>query len=250
MPKQTLDLSWLTARPIAHRGLHNWRQGVVENTLGAFAAAINGNYAIECDLQVTRDGEAVVFHDNTLNRVTDASGEVKDRMAAELRKVKFRHSQEPIPTLKQTLDLVAGKVPLVIELKPQWDGDDTLVRRTLSALESYSGPHGLMSFDPDVIATVRRLSPATIRGFISDRGFDAFYDRLSPPLRQELRSLSCVQKIQPHFLSMDVDELPWAPVAELRSGGMPVITWTVRSPQQAAFALRHSDQVTFENYLA
>ncbi len=250
MPEQKPDLSWLTARPIAHRGLHDWRKGVVENTFGAFAAAIKGNYAIECDLQVTRDGEAVLFHDNTLDRVTEASGEVKDRTAAELKKIKFRYSTEAIPTLKELLDLVAGKVPLVIELKPQWDGDDTLARRTLAVLNSYSGQYGLMSFDPDVIAAVRRLSPGTIRGFISDRGFDPFYNRLPPALRLELRTLACVQRIRPHFLSMDIDELPWAPVAELRALGMPVITWTIRSPRQSAIALRDCDQVTFENYLA
>lgn len=250
MRQQKPDLSWLTARPIAHRGLHDWRKGVVENTLGAFAAAMKGNYAIECDLQITRDGEAVLFHDNTLDRVTEASGEVKDRTAADLKTVKFRHSTETIPTLKEMLDFVSGKVPLVIELKPQWDGDDTLVRRTLSVLNSYSGQYGLMSFDPDVIAAIGILSPGTNRGFISDRGFDPFYNRLPPALRQELRTLACVQRIRPHFLSMDVDELPWAPVAELRSLGMPVITWTIRSPQQSAIALRDCDQVTFENYLA
>ena len=250
MPQRKPDLSWLTARPISHRGLHDWRKGVVENTLGAFTAAINGNYAIECDLQVTRDGEAVLFHDNTLDRVTEASGEVQDRTVTDLKKVKFRHGPEAIPALKEMLDLVAGKVPLVIELKPQWNGDDTLVRRTLSVLKSYAGPHGLMSFDPDAIAAVKSLSPGTIRGIISDRGFDPYYNRLPPALRQELRTLACVQRIRPHFLSIDIDELPWAPVTALRSLGMPVITWTVRSPQQSAIALRYCDQVTFENYLA
>lgn len=242
--------AWLTARPIAHRGLHTWQNGVVENTLGAFGAAIDGNYAIECDLQISRDGEAMIFHDDTLDRVTTGSGPVSSQTVSELKRVNFRHSAERIPTLAELLTLTAGKVPLVIELKAQWNGDFRLAARSVQVLKAYSGEHALMSFDPAVVAEVRRLSPATIRGFISDRGFDPYYNRLPVSMRQSLRTLACLEPAAPHFISMDIDELPWAPIEILRTLGTPVITWTIRSVEQAVLALRYSDQITFEGFSA
>lgn len=250
MRKKAYAPAWLTARPIAHRGLHDWRSGVVENTLGACRAAMDGDYAIECDLQITRDGEAVLFHDDTLDRVMKTSGRVKDHTVAELQQMPYRHSTERIPTLAELLALVGGKVPLVIELKPQWDRDLALTRRAIEVLKGYRGPHCLMSFDPDVVEAVRKLSPETVRGFISDRAFDSFYNALPERYRRELRTLSCLPRMDPHFISVDADELPWAPVDELRKAGMPVISWTIRSPEQDRIARRYTDQVTFEGYLA
>lgn len=242
------DLRWLTAGPITHRGLHNVGAGVVENTLGACRAAVAAGYAIECDLQASRDGEAVLFHDDTLDRVTEASGPVNARTLAELRRVKFKHTDEKIPTLGELLALVAGRVPLVIELKPQWDGDRTLARRTVDVLKDYRGEHCLMSFDPGVMETVRALSPATVRGMISDTAQDPYYDRLPPATRRELRTMGYLQRAAPDFLSLDHMVLPWAPVTALRQQGMPVITWTIRSPAEAKRALRHCDQITFEGF--
>lgn len=242
--------AWLTARPIAHRGLHDWKAGAVENTLGACAAAVAGNYAIECDLQISRDGEAVLFHDDTLERVMREHGPVKEFTVADLKRMTFRHSDEQIPTLSELLSLVAGAVPLVIELKPQWDGDMALTERALDVLRSYDGAHCLMSFDPDVVKTIKDRSPQTIRGFISDRAFDSYYNRLPIKQRLALRTLSCLEDIEPQFLSVDVDELPWAAVTTLRRSGLPVICWTVRSAEQAAFARQHTDQITFEGFRA
>lgn len=242
--------SWLTAGPIAHRGLHDWTQGVVENSLGAFQAAADGGYTIECDLQISRDGEAVLFHDDTLDRVMVETGEVKDFTLAELQCMTFRHSSERIPALHELLSLVAGRVPLVIELKPQWDGETALASRTIELLRDYRGQHCLMSFDPDVVAFVKSSSPSTTRGFITDGAFDQSYDQLAPSLRRELRTLSCLERVEPHFLSVDMDLLPWAPITQLRRMGMPVISWTIRSSEQAALARRYSDQITFEGFRA
>lgn len=163
------NLDWLTARP--HRapcGLRNVGTGIVENTLGACAAAIEAGYAIECDLQISRDGEAMLFHDDTLDRVTEARGPVNARTLAELKQIRFKHSAEQIPTLSELVSLVDGRVPLVIELKPQWDGDQTLARRTAEVMAGYRGAYCLMSFDPGVIKAIRMLAPDTVRGMISD----------------------------------------------------------------------------------
>jgi glycerophosphoryl diester phosphodiesterase len=242
--------SWLTAGPITHRGLHDWTRGVVENSLGAFKAAADAGYTIECDLQISRDGEAVLFHDDTLDRVMMETGQVKDFTLAELQRMTFRHSSEKIPALHELLSLVSGRVPLIIELKPQWDGETALASRTIELLRDYQGHHCLMSFDPDVMAFVKSSTPSTIRGFVTDGAFDNSYDRLAPSLRRELRTLSCLERVEPHFLSVDTDMLPWAPVTRLRQCGMPVITWTIRSMEQAARARRYSDQITFEGFYA
>jgi glycerophosphoryl diester phosphodiesterase len=241
--------SFITARPIAHRGLHDISNGVVENTASAFAAAIARGYAIECDLQLTRDGEAVVFHDEQLERLTEGQGMVQEKTAAEMKALSIRHSGDHVQTLAELLAQVKGQVPLIIELKSQWDGDERLAARALSALETYAGPHCLMSFDPDVIAALRRMSPGTIRGIVAERAFDSYYDALPLRRQMELRTLSHVSRCRPDFASLYFGDLPWAPVTQLRSAGMPVITWTIRSPAEAWTARRNSDQITFEGFL-
>lgn len=248
MPQDRFAPGWLTATPIAHRGLHDLTEGIVENTLGACAAAVAAGYSIECDLQITRDGEAVLFHDDTLDRVCEASGQVKAHKLAELQRMSFRHGRERIPTLAELLALVNGKVPLVIELKPQWDGDTRLAARAVELLSSYGGPHSLMSFDPDVIVAVRRLSPGTVRGVISDDALHPYYESVPAGTRRELLTLGYLSRVEPHFMSLDFHSLPWAPIAALRRLNMPVITWTIRSPGEARDALHYSDQITFEGY--
>ena len=120
-------LDWLTARPVAHRGLHDAPNGIIENTPSAFAAAVAGNYAIECDLQISADGEAMVHHDDALGRLTDGSGRLDAMTAAELKRVPFRATADRMITVGDLCDLVAGRAPLVIELKSRFDGDRRLV---------------------------------------------------------------------------------------------------------------------------
>lgn len=242
-------LDWLVARPIAHRGLHDRPQGIVENTASAFAAAIAGNFAIECDVQLTADGEAVVFHDETLERLTESQGWVKNLSAAEMRALAIRDSNDRVQTLAALLEQVAGKVPLLIELKSHWDRNDALAARAIHILRNYSGPHGLMSFDPDMVEAVRARSPSTVRGIVADRAVDEYYDLLPLERRLELRGFSHAGRTEPHFISFYFRDLPFAPVTELHRTGHPVISWTIRSPEDAALARRNSDQVTFEGFL-
>lgn len=247
-PRRAVD--FITARPIAHRGLHEARRGVVENTASAFAAAIDAGYAIECDLQLTKDGEAVVFHDDDIDRLTEGRGAVKNLTVAEMKAQVIRNSADKVQTLGELLAQVGGRVPLIIELKSHWDGDERLAARAIEVLKDYQGPYCLMSFDPDVIAAVRRLSPETIRGIVAERAFDSYYDTLPLDRQIELRTFSHVAKTRPDFVSFYFDELPWAPVTAFRASGKPVISWTIRSPQDAQMARRRSDQITFEGFLA
>jgi glycerophosphoryl diester phosphodiesterase len=242
-------LDWLVARPIAHRGLHDKAKGVIENTKSAFHAAVRHGYPIECDLQIAGDGEAVVFHDDTLDRVTSESGPVKARSTAELKRVALKETMDRIQTLADLLEQVDGRVPLVIELKSLWDGDDALAVRALAVLEPYRGPYGLLSFDPDLIEALRLRSPATVRGIAADRAVDPYYDFLPVERRLELRTFSHLARTEPHFISFDYRALPFVPVAEFRAAGGPVITWTIKSPEAAAMARRYCDQITFEGFL-
>src|SRR5438309_11677427 len=139
---------WLTARPVAHRGLHDLARGVVENMPAAALAAVAGNFAIECDSQLSADGEAMVHHDDALGRLTEGSGALLEKTAAELKAVAFRDTPERMMSLGDLCALVAGRVPLVIEVKSHFDGDRRLVSRMAEVLASYAGPAVGMSFDP------------------------------------------------------------------------------------------------------
>jgi glycerophosphoryl diester phosphodiesterase len=247
---QMRALSWLVERPIAHRGLHRKADGIVENTQSAFAAAMAGNYAIECDLQITADGEAVVFHDETLDRVTEGAGLVKAHSTKDLQKISYRFGKDRMQTLGELLDQVAGKVTLVIELKSHWDGDDSLALRALQVLESYTGPYALMSFDPDIVAQLAEFSPRSIRGITADRATDSYYSMLPVSRRLEMQTFSHLARTRPHFVSFYFRDLPFAPVQSIRAAGHPVITWTIRNATEAAVARRYSDQITFEGYTA
>src|SRR5476651_1830880 len=131
---------WLTARPVAHRGLHDPASGMIENTPSAFSAAIAGNYGIECDLQITADGEAMVHHDEALGRLTDGAGRLDTMTAEALRRVAFKSTADRMLTLSELCDLVAGRSTLVIELKGSFAGDTRLAARTAEVLAGYGGP--------------------------------------------------------------------------------------------------------------
>jgi glycerophosphoryl diester phosphodiesterase len=242
------QLDWLTARPIAHRGLHDPASGIIENTMAAFKAAIGANYAIECDLQISADGEAMVFHDSRLERLTEAKGRVIELSSDELRRLSICNTRERIPTLDEMLRQVSGRVPLIIEIKSRWNGNAALARRAVNVLARYRGPYALMSFDPDVLETMRQHSPETVRGIVADRVAAGSWRQLPLPRRLELRHLAHVERSLPHFVSFEAKGLPWPPVRALRAVGLPVISWTVRSRGEASEARRYSDQITFEGF--
>lgn len=245
---QMRDLKWLVEKPIAHRGLHTESKGIVENCESAFAAAIKHGYSIECDIELTKDGEAVVFHDDNIDRVLDGQGMVNTFTTKELKAKKYRQGKDSVQTLAELLEQVAGRTTLIIEIKSLWDEDMTLTHRALDVLSDYNGPFALMSFDPHLIACVAERSPATVRGITADRVTDPYYNTMSVSRRFEMQSFSHLPHTKPHFISFDANGLPFAVVNEIRDRGHPVICWTIRSSEQAAQALRYSDQITFENY--
>ncbi len=242
------EFDWLTARPIAHRGYHDRAAGRIENTLPAAEAAIARNFAIECDLQPTADGRVVVFHDDGLERLTEATGPVGARTLAELRSVRLHGTDAGIPTLEALLDLVDGRVPLIIELKSRWDGDRRLERAVAPILADYAGPAAVMSFDPMSMVAMRRLAPSLPRGMTADDFRDGEWHRLPWPQRFALRHLLAAALVWPHFVSFGIDALPADAPLMLRHIGVPLICWTIRTPAEWAKARSLTDQITFEGF--
>jgi glycerophosphoryl diester phosphodiesterase len=241
---------WLTARPVAHRGLHDIARGIVENMPAAARAAVDGNFAIECDIQLTSDGEAMVHHDDALGRLTEASGALLGMTASELKSVTFKHTPERMMTLSDLCALVAGRVPLVIEVKSHFNGDRKLVRRMAEVLAGYSGPAAGMSFDPDQVVALREAMPERPRGIIAEREYTAAdWPEASPAQRRGMLQLRHGFRTRPHFVAYWVDDLPAAaPWIARHVFGLPLLTWTVRTPEQRERATRYADQMIFEGF--
>jgi glycerophosphoryl diester phosphodiesterase len=241
---------WLTAQPVVHRGLHDRARGIIENMPGAAQAAIDAHFGIECDIQLTADGEAMVHHDDALGRLTEGSGALLGMTAAELKAVRFTDTAERMMSLGDLCALVAGRVPLVIEVKSHFDGDRKLVARMAEVLAFYRGPVAGMSFDPDQVLALRESMPELPRGIVAERSYDAAdWPKATPAQRQGMLHLRHAFRTRPHFVAYWVDELPApAPWIARHMFGLPLLTWTVRTPEQRARATRHADQIIFEGF--
>ncbi|MGO8738449.1 glycerophosphodiester phosphodiesterase family protein [Rhodoblastus sp.] len=245
------DKSWLIARPIAHRGLHDPERRIAENSLGAAQAAVAGGYGIECDVRLSRDGKVFVFHDEKLDRLTEAFGAFRGRDAHELAHIALQGG-EMIPTLAAFLAAVAGAVPLIVELKSDSFGDVTLADAVAAELADYHGPVALKSFDPAPIAALRAGAAPWPLGIVAQSDYeDEEFDRLTPAQWEEVTRFTHAGATRPDFLSWRAADLP-APVVEVfrACAGLPVMSWTIRSPQQAETARKHADQIVFEGFYA
>ena len=249
-----MDLGWLVATPIAHRGLHDRSRGIVENTASAAAAAIARGFPIECDVQGTADGEAVVFHDGALERLTLGHGRVADRTAADLAATSLRDTADRIQPLTAFLGEIAGRVPVVVEIKSALDGDLRLTNRTVAAVRGYSGPLAFKSFDPAIVAHLRRHPDLAGTGIPLGQLAQAAYDHpewdhIPRKRKRELASLVGFESSRPDFLSYRAGDLPHAAAHLCRTAlGIPVIAWTVRSPADVAPTRRWADQIVFEGF--
>jgi len=247
--RQTKD--WLTTRPVAHRGLHTNAAGIVENTASAFNAAIAGNFSIEIDLQITADGEAMVHHDFALGRLTLGSRQLSAMTAAGLKEVPFKDTTDRMLTFGEFLDLIGGRAGLFIELKSRFDGDMRLVRRAADVLKSYKGPAALMSFDPAPIIALREIAPEITRGIVAERHYvDSEWRTLTDEQKRSFAFLTHIPQSRPHFIAYHVKDLPslgpWVARNLLR---LPLMTWTVRTPEDRTRAARYANQMIFEHFV-
>jgi glycerophosphoryl diester phosphodiesterase len=229
---------WIKQRPIAHRCLHDKENGRLENSLSAAAAAVAHGYSIEVDLHPSSDTVPMVFHDYQLDRLTSESGPFRARDADTLQSIMLCGTGDHIPTLAALLDTVKGQTGLVLELKGMAGEDEGFVAAVLETLAGYRGPVAIMSFSHWLLADARALG-ATIPVGLTAEG------------KENLSNMhaQAVEDYQIDFVSYGVKDLPNSFVAGFRASGKPVITWTVRSREQAAFSNLHADQITFEDFL-
>jgi len=247
LPKAFFD------RPIAHRGLHDVTDGRPENSLTAFRAAIEHGFGIELDLQISKDGRAMVFHDYDLQRLAGTSGAMCQRTADELADIPLTGGSEGIPTLADVLKLVDGQVPLLIEIKDQdlrlGPNVGALEDATAKDLTAYSGPAALMSFNPHSVMHMASLCPSIPRG-LTTCNYDKDDWLLVPDARrEELASIPDYERTGACFISHQQDQLDSPRVRDLKANGAAIFCWTIRSADQEATARKIADNVTFEGYM-
>ncbi len=241
-------------KPIAHRALHDINDGRPENSRAAVRAAIKAGYGIEIDLQLSRDGQAIVFHDETLDRLTMESGPLNQRSATELAYIPLRGGRETIPTLPEILKIVAGQVPLLIEIKDQHGElgptDGKLEAATAAALADYKGPVAVMSFNPNSVIVMARIAPQIPRGITTSSFDPADWQPIAPAICDRLRTIPDYDHAGASFISHEAQDLHNPRVTELRQQGAAILCWTIASPKAEAEAREIAQNITFERYLA
>ena len=248
-----LPVAFLKA-PIAHRALHDIAAGRPENSPAAIEAACQAGYGIEIDLQLSSDGEAMVFHDYDLKRLTDTEGPVRQRSAAELGQIRLKGGTDTIPTLSEVLQLVAGRVPLLIEIKDQ-DGAmganvGALEAAAARVLQGYRGPVAVMSFNPHSMVAMAGLAPEIPRGLTTCDFSAEDWPLLPAGTRARLRDIPDYDAARACFISHEACDLDAARVSDLKARGAAILCWTIKSAEAEAAARRVAHNVTFEGYAA
>lgn len=229
---------WLRDWTYAHRGLHS--PGIPENSLAGFELAAEQGLGIECDIQRSRDDAAMLVHDWELERLTGISGRLADYSADELAQIAFLDSEHKLARLDDLLEIAAGRVPLLIEIKSRhrYDVEESCAA-VRDALAGYEGLHAVMSFDPRVSRWFAEHSPETVRGLVMREDEHGM-------TQQAWQRHLALWIAKPEFIAYHVAALPSPMVAGLRKRGMPVLTWTVNSPETRAVGLRHADALIAE----
>ena len=243
----------LLNRPIAHRCLHDDTKGRPENSWEALDAAIAAGFPVEIDLQLSRDGCAVVFHDDTLDRLTDKTGYVADYTAAELAQIPLKGGKKTIPLFGAFCAYVAGRVPILVELKDQTGhlepSDGRLEAAACKILNGYDGDAALMSFNPDMMAHCLQFAPDIPRGLITDPFKPSVWPHVPADRRASLAKAQDFDCIDACFISHNRMDLENPIIMQLKSKGAKILCWTVENIHQELMARKIVDNITFEGYI-
>jgi len=235
---------WLTAAPIAHRGLHDKAFGAEENSLTAFRRAKAARLPIEFDVHLSADFEPVVFHDDNLSRMTNDPRQLAEVPLTELKKLRLGNGPDMIPDLSSVLEIVNGEVPLVIELKSSPFGREKLASTVWKTLKLYQGPYSVQSFDPFILAWFRRNAPEVIRGQLAMK---------SPPRKMAaykkfmMRHMLLNTLSKPHYIGYDVSSISDWTVRRALKNSLTLLAWTVSNENELAHARQFADNIIFEN---
>lgn len=234
--------SWLVERNIAHRGLTNTQ--FPENSLPAFENAVQNNVPIELDVQLISDGTLIVFHDKTLQRVTGKDGYVKNLTVADLDELRILGTDNKIPTISEALDVISGKVPVLIEIKSETGKIGTLEKKLWEILKHYDGEYAIQSFNPFSLEWFKNNAPSVIRGQLSSsfKGQNlGFFKRIL------LTRMVFNKKVsEPHFISYEAEALPNRFVKKYKN--LPLIAWTVTSQDEYLKILPYCDNIIYEGF--
>lgn len=235
-------MNWLKEKPIAHRGLHN-KGDKPENSYAAFNHAIDNNFPIELDLQITADNKIIVFHDDNFKRMTGVDKKVLYTTYDEIKNFKLLETNESIPLFNELLEYINGRVPLLMEIK-NFARPNSLENKVVEILKNYRGEFALQSFNPLTIRWLKINAPQIIRGQISSRFRDF---PLPHPYKYVLSNLTLNFTAKPHFINYNIDDLPFLPVELYRNYGLPILAWTVRTKEQLQKAQDLCDNFVFEH---
>lgn len=238
-------ISWIKETPIAHRGLHT--KDIPENSLSAFENALKNNYAIELDVQFTKDKEVVVFHDENLKRMTNDTRNIEDVNYDELKNLRLGNTNEIIPTLEEVLELVDSKVAILIEIKDCKDYIE-LSEKTYEILKGYEGNYAIQSFNPFILEWYKNNASEVVRGQLSGT-FTEGSESLNSFEKFALKNMLLNFKSKPNYIGYDLEGIPKSKLESLRKKGVPIIVWTVKNKEDMEKAYKYSDNITFENFL-
>ncbi len=235
---KNLDNSWLIKTPIAHRGL--WNDKIVENSICAYQNAIDNNYPIEIDLFSTTDKVLLSFHDDDLERMTGIKGKIYEKSFNEIKKLRLKNTDETIPTFNEILELVHGKVPLLIEIKNQ--PSKTIVIDVLNELKNYQGEYAIQSFNPLYIKQVKDYDENIVRGILSAKEVENESFINSFVVKKMPLNFLC----KPDFISREFIGLP---LKKRKTKNRPVIAWTVTSENDYEKIKPYVNNIIFENFI-
>lgn len=235
-------LERIIRQPFAHRGLHGGK-GLVENSASAFKAAIAIGHGIELDVQETADGQALVFHDYALERLTGRKGNVREHVSTDLNSFTLKDNGETLFTLDHFVREIAGETAVLVEVKSNSPSIGRLCQNVLDAIQGREMQIAIMSFNPEVCRWFAHHAPEVLRGLvITEKDETSFFARMKGGLKR----IIALARSRPDFLAYDIDSIPAPLPDKLRAAGMPILTWTVRTTEQYEKARLYTDQVIHE----
>mgnify|MGYP001258339528 FL=1 len=223
-------MNWLNKLPIAHRGLHNNANNIYENTKESFLAAVNENYAIECDVVLSKDHEVVVFHDENLKRLCNLDKDVSSLTINELRNLKIYESNSNIISLDEMLHIVSAHVPIIIEIKGKFT--PFIEERIQEIIRSYKGPIALKTFNLKSVEWLIKFLPYVYKGLVIDSNTNNF---------------EAILDLNIDFVSCDIEFIESNLIDRVKKKGLPIITWTVDNEDKKKKANLIADNIIFEN---